>query len=98
MTENQFKELSLNHKWHHLYTLMSWIVYTEKSVIPENIENKEYWISTRVERWTHVKNLYAANRDELTDTLNDANYEKIRRILEDAFTVELDLELKKILR
>lgn len=49
------------------------------------------------QRWSHIKNLYAAHRDELVNTFGDSGYEECKSILERIFTMELDDALRNVI-
>jgi len=46
------------------------------------------------QRWSHVKSLYAAHRDEMVNTLDNDTYAEYKNILEKVFTMELDDALR----
>lgn len=49
------------------------------------------------QRWSHIKNLYAAHRDEMVNTLDIPQYEECKNILERIFTMELDDALRDVI-
>jgi len=49
------------------------------------------------QRWTHVKNLYAAHRDEMVNTFENPLYEECKSVLERIFTMEVDDALRNVL-
>lgn len=49
------------------------------------------------QRWAHIKNLYAAHRDELSNTLSNPEYEEAKSIFERIFTMELDDALRDVI-
>jgi hypothetical protein len=49
------------------------------------------------QRWAHIKNLYAAHRDEMANTLEVEKYAEYKTILEKIFTMELDDALRATL-
>lgn len=69
-------------------------VYEETAKVKEQQRNLR---TDQYERWAHLKNLYAENRDELTDTLGNSDYEACKSIIENIFTQEVDDTLRNIL-
>jgi hypothetical protein len=51
----------------------------------------------QAQRLAHVKNLYAANRDEMVNTLDNEKWAEYKSILEQVFTAELDDALRDVL-
>jgi hypothetical protein len=49
------------------------------------------------QRWRHVKDLYAAHRDEMMNTMGEPEYEESKSILERIFTMELDDALRDVI-
>lgn len=74
--------------------------HTDEMVNEEKERLKEQQRNLRVDqyqRWSHVKNLYAAHRDELANTLGNVEYEECKSIIERIFTAELDDALRNVL-
>lgn len=49
------------------------------------------------QRWAHIKSLYAVNRDEMVNTLDNDKYSEYKNILENVFTLEFDDALRETL-
>lgn len=108
MTEQEFAELTLQEKWSHLKTTMDYIVQMDSiyglraRLNPhhpkeQQKQEKRNLRLDQYQRWSHVKNLYAAHRDEMVNTLEVPEYEKCKSILERIFTMELDDALRDII-
>ena len=108
MSEDEFAALDTQAKWSHISKTMDYIVSMDRHVSlrdryqtnkPKD-QLKEEKRSMRVDqyqRWSHVKALYACNRDELTNTLDNPAYQECKSILERIFTVELDDALREVI-
>lgn len=108
MTEEQFAVLPLPEKWAHIRTTMDYIVrmdsaYNMRSRLnphhPEK-DKKQEQRNLRIDqyqRWAHIKNLYGAHRDELSNTLDNDQFAECKSILERIFTMEVDDALRDII-
>jgi len=108
MTEDDFAKLSLEKKWEHLTSTMNYIVKMDSAyemrrrLNPHHPEEhkKEETRNFRINQyqmWSNVKDLYAAHRDEMINTMSNEEYEKSKNILERIFTMELDAALHDVL-
>ncbi len=108
MTEEEFTALSIDKKWLHLKVTMDYITRMDSNYSLRRRMNphhpKEQQIqeqrSLRVDqyqRWAHLKNLYGAHRNELSDTLGSSEFEECKSIIERIFTVEVDDALRDII-
>ena len=108
MTDEDFTRLSLLEKWNHIENSMSYIarmdsVYSMRVRLnphhPEE-DKKEEARNVRLDqynRWVNIKDLYAAHRDELSDTRGDPSFEESKSILERIFSTEVDDALRSII-
>ena len=107
MTSEQFAPLDLPEKWEHIRATMSYIqqideAYNMRRRLNPHHSKNDVKLEERnlrldqYQRWSHIKDLYAAHRDELNDTLGDENYQDCKSILERIFTLELDDALRDI--
>jgi hypothetical protein len=104
-----FDEMTTAQKWHRLSLMMSYVASMDvtrdlrsryNTNHPEE-QRKEEDRAMRIEqytKWLEVKDLYAAHRDELSNTFGDKQHERHRNILEKIFTDELDEELRKLIK
>lgn len=108
MSEDDFSKLTIEHKWSHIKETMDYIVsmdtaYSMRRRVNPHHPKKQQIEETRTvrqdqyDRWAHVKNLYAAHRDQLANTCENSEFEKCKNILERIFTAELDDALRKTL-
>ena len=108
MDETEFAALTLSDKWFHLKTIMDYVVKMDSAYSlrvrlnhhhPSNHQKQEErnLRLDQYQRWSHVKNLYAAHRDEMVNTLDSTDFEKCKSILERIFTMELDDVLRDVI-
>ena len=98
MTEEQFKLLPTREKWLHVEKCLNYIKMLDSMLRPT--ASKDIAIDwpmrkDQYERWTHVKNLYALNRDEMSNTLEEDRFSFCKNVLEQVFTYELDEAIRK---
>jgi hypothetical protein len=108
MSEEEFAKLTLQAKWNHVRETMSYIqsmenMYDLRSRLnPHHPEKDKKYERLRMrtdqyQRWMHIKCLYAANRDEMANTLDSKEFNSCKEILEKIFTMELDNALRDII-
>ncbi len=108
MSEEEFNRLPLLDKWTHIATTMAYIQEMDghydmrRRLNPHHAKEqvKEERRSLRkdqYERWAHLKNLYASNRDELSNTFDNDRFAECRRIIESVFTIEFDDALRDVI-
>ena len=107
MTEEDFAKMTLLDKWIHIADVMSYIQSMDKYVSlrmryntnhPE-VQRKQEERRVRTDqydRWRHIKDLYAAHRDELANTFDNERYQECRSILEKVFVSELDDAIREV--
>lgn len=107
MSEEDFAKLDARAKWQHIVATMDYIQSMDTAygmrerLNPHHPEEhrKQEKRSMRLDqyqRWTHVKTLYAINRDELNDTLDNQRFIEAKTILESIFTTELDDAMREV--
>ena len=107
MTNEEFALLPLDQKWAHISDTMLHIQHMEvmyglrRRFNPHHPDKhvEEEKIRMRMiqhEKWSYIKDLYAAHRDELANTLGSKPYEQCKDILEKIFTIEVDDALRNI--
>lgn len=108
MSDEEFAELSLERKWSHIHTVMTYIQNMEnvyemrrrlnphhpKKTVKEESRNLRV---DQYQRYSHIKDLYAQHRDEMVNTLESKVFAEAKNILEQVFTMELDDALHTVL-
>jgi hypothetical protein len=108
MSEDDFAKLDTVGKWQHLSTTMDYIVsmdntyslrrrYNPHHPADQVKEEKRNLRTDQYQRWAHLKNLYAAHRDELANTLDSDKFAECKRIIEGVFTLEFDDALRDVI-
>jgi len=108
MSEEEFSTLTPEHKWSHIKETMDYIVkmdsmYSMRKRFNPHHPQEQQREETRVvradqyQRWSHIKALYSVHRDELSNTMENEDFEKCKSILERIFTTEVDEALRNII-
>ena len=107
MTPEEFAVLTTGEKWAHINVVMAYIANMDRAynmrvrlnphhpVEHQKQEERNVRLD-QFQRWSHVKDLYAAHRDELANTLDNERYQECRSIMERIFTTEVDDALRGI--
>lgn len=108
MTLEEFSILDTQFKWIHIKQVMDYISQMDVhynlrkryNAHHEEIQRKQEERNLRldqVQRWGHIKDLYAAHRDELNNTLDNQEFQECKSIIERVFTLELDDALRNVI-
>lgn len=108
MTLEEFSILSTELKWIHISQVMAYIAQMDSAYSLRRRYNHHHSEKDKkqeernlridqVQRWGHIKDLYAVHRDELNDTLGNEDFQKCKSIIERVFTLELDDALRDVI-
>jgi len=108
MTAEEFAALPTENKWSHIKQVMDYITKMDRTyeirrrMNPHHLEadkkKEERNLRTdQLQRWSHIKDLYATHRDELENTFEIPAWQECKSIIERVFTMELDDALRDVI-